>query len=126
MKVILLLLVTILISSCGKKSGGSTSGDSPLLPAPALYEKTPMPDLQAQGLRIEYPFVICFNTAAKNYEKRLALQELLDLVYQDRISLSEPKEEYISMLNDAIRTLEKSDEQTHLCPKIYLAIKKND
>jgi len=122
MRAILILLVIISISSCGKKSGGSGTGDSPLLPAPALHEKNPLPDLQSKGLRIEYPFVICFNTSAKNYDKRLALQEILDLVYQDKITLTHPEEDYISMLKTAINTLENSDEETHLCPKIYLAI----
>ena len=122
MRAILLLFIIILVSSCGKKSGGSSTGDSPLLPAPALHEKNPLPDLQSKGLRIEFPFVICFNTSAKNYDKRLALQEILDLVYQNKLSLTHPAEDYISMLKNAIRTLENSDEETHLCPKIYLAI----
>ena len=126
MKVILSLLVILLISSCGKKSGGSSSGDSPLLPAPALYEKGPIPDLQPKGLRIEYPYVICFNSTATNYDKKLALQELLDMVHKNQVSLSYPAEDYISMLNDAISMLENSDENSHLCPKIYLAIKKQE
>lgn len=66
--------------------------------------------------------MICFNTAAKNYDKRLALQEILDLVYQNKISLTHSPEDYIAMLKTAISTLENSDEETHLCPKIYLAI----
>lgn len=141
MKVTLLLISLILLSSCGKKSGGPKSGDSPLLPAPAtttvtatedtvesaeIEEKMPMPDLQPQGLRIEYPFVICFNTLAKNYDKKLALQDLLELIHQNKVALDHPVDEYISLLNDAIRTLEKSDEETHLCPKIYLAINKKN
>lgn len=144
MKVTLLLILLILLSSCGKKSGGSKSGDSPLLPAPAttttttvtatedaagaaeIVEKMPMPDLQPQGLRIEYPFVICFNTLAKNYDKKLALQDLLEMIHQNKVELDHPADEYISLLNDAIRTLEKSDEETHLCPKIYLAINKKN
>lgn len=132
MKVILSLLVILIISSCGKKSGGSSSGDSPLLPAPAisgqpsLYEKSPLPELQSKGLRIEYPFVICFNAAATNYDKKLALQELLDLIHQNKVSLAHPREDYISMLDTAINTLNNSNIESHLCPKIYLAINKKD
>ncbi|MCM2350057.1 MAG: hypothetical protein NDI69_08540 [Bacteriovoracaceae bacterium] len=139
----------MILSSCGKKSDGSRTGDSPLPPAPVIVveeppvvnqqepdileqlpvdepsgeiSKYPFPDLKDRGMRIEPPVVICFNNQVLNHEKATDLKNLLELIYKDLLILPYHEEPLVNLLKTAIQSLEQADPDSRFCPKIYLAI----
>lgn len=148
---LIFILFFIILSSCGKKSDGPRTGDSPLPPAPVISEphvpvveeetvveeppvinqepddadqviRYPFPDLKDRGMRIEPPVVICFNNQVLNHEKATDLKNLLELIYKDLLILPYHEESLVNLLKTAIQSLEQADPDSRFCPKIYLAI----
>lgn len=146
---LVLIIFIMILSSCGKKSDGSRTGDSPLPPAPVIVveeppvvnqqepdileqlpvdepsgeiSKYPFPDLKDRGMRIEPPVVICFNNQVLNHEKATDLKNLLELIYKDLLILPYHEEPLVNLLKTAIQSLEQADPDSRFCPKIYLAI----
>lgn len=91
----------------------------------------PFAHLEERGIRIELqsnfnnqpPVVICINKQTLNSEKILELKALSELVKNDFlvVTLIE-KEHFIDLLETSITALEEAQPESHLCPKIFLAI----